>query len=44
MLLNLLPETAEEAQVLIPSLVEKIDDDSLQSLLDDLNRIKNTIV
>jgi DNA-directed RNA polymerase II subunit RPB4 len=35
-LANLCPETAEEAKTLIPSLKNKIDDDELQKILEDI--------
>jgi len=32
-------DTAEEAKTLIPSLVEKISDDDLQELLDEITKL-----
>lgn len=37
---NLAPATAEEAKMLIPSLVGRIDDEELQKILDDLATIR----
>lgn len=37
---NLLPDRAEEAKALIPSIGSRIDDDRLQALLDSLHNLK----
>lgn len=39
-LATLVPSTADEAKVIIPSLAEKFDDDKLQDILQSLNRLK----
>ena len=40
---NLLPERAEEAKVLIPSLTYRIDDDDLQLLLNELKSLSRLL-
>lgn len=37
---NLMPESAEEAKTLIPSLMNRIEDDDLQLLLNELQNLK----
>lgn len=39
-LATLVPSTADEAKVIIPSLADKFDDDKLQDILQGLNRLK----
>ncbi|KAH3761237.1 DNA-directed RNA polymerase II subunit RPB4 [Pelomyxa schiedti] len=39
---NIMPETAEEAKALIPSLVSIIEDDALQQLLDEILALKRS--
>ena len=36
-------ETAEEAKTLIPSLTNKISDQDLQELLDDITKLRNFV-
>ena len=36
-------ETSEEAKTLIPSLEQKISDEDLQELLDDITKLRNFV-
>ena len=36
-------ETAEEAKTLIPSIANKISDDELQHVLDDISKLRNFV-
>ena len=36
-------ETAEEAKTLVPSLGNKIEDERLQELLDDITKLRNFV-
>lgn len=38
---SLLPETADEAKTLIPSIANKISDDELQDVLNELNKLRS---
>ena len=40
MLGTLTPETADEAKTLIPSVGEKLQDDEIQPILDELNKMR----
>lgn len=42
-LANLLPQTAEEAKTLIPSIQGRIDDDDLQILLGELQNLQRYV-
>lgn len=41
-LANLMPESSEEAKIVIPSLAKKYDDDELQDILDGLATLRQT--
>ncbi|KAK5117612.1 hypothetical protein LTR62_005035 [Meristemomyces frigidus] len=40
-LASLCPDTAEEAKTLVPSLEDKIDDETLQAVLDEISKLRD---